>query len=59
MPSERIGDDDEIMFDLEKDPGELHNLVFDKSYLAKLSELRVVLATGMELRGMRRFESKE
>lgn len=30
----------EILFDLEKDPGELHNLVSDHAYSRKLNELR-------------------
>jgi len=58
MSSKKIGDENEAMFDLEKDPGELHNLVFDESYMAKLNELRKVLATEMKLRGTS-FESKD
>lgn len=38
----------EALFDLEKDPGELHNLAFDESYAAKLEELRRVLPVLMK-----------
>jgi choline-sulfatase len=51
MPSRKITDGNEALFDLEKDPGELHNLVFDKSYTAKLSKLRTALAAEMKFRG--------
>jgi choline-sulfatase len=45
-------DGNEILFDLEKDPGELHNLVYDPSYADKLTQLRAALATEMSLRGI-------
>lgn len=38
----------ESLFDLEKDPGELHNLVGDKAYAGKLGELREVLKGEMK-----------
>lgn len=38
----------ESLFDLEKDPGELRNLVFDESYASKLEELRRELPEQMK-----------
>ncbi|MDR0287621.1 MAG: sulfatase-like hydrolase/transferase [Clostridiales bacterium] len=59
MPVKGLLDGDEMFFDLEKDPGELHNLAYDPSYATKLSELRKVLASEMEQRGIERFPAKE
>jgi len=51
--------DNEALFDLQKDPGELHNLVYDKSQAAKLNELRAALAVEMQRYGttFKPFES--
>ena len=47
-----LADGNEMLFDLEKDPGELHNLVFDPAYAAKLNELRAALDKETALRGI-------
>ncbi|GHV00621.1 sulfatase [Bacteroidia bacterium] len=47
----RLEDGSEALVDLEKDPYEMHNLVFDKSAAAKLNEMRAALAAEMKLRG--------
>ena len=45
-------DGNEAMFDLEKDPGELFNLVFNPLYAKKLDELRSVLKEETTARGI-------
>ncbi|MGM9748790.1 MAG: sulfatase [Candidatus Cryptobacteroides sp.] len=45
-PSE--GTDNEVLFDLEKDPGELHNMIADPAYKGKVKELRKALDKKME-----------
>jgi len=59
MQSEKFGDDDEALFDLENDPGEMINLVFSQAHAKKLKEIREVLGREMEIRGIERFSSKE
>ena len=47
-----LEDGNETLFDLEKDPGELHNLVFDPLSATKLNELRTSLEAETSVRGI-------
>lgn len=52
MPSKELVGGDEVLFDLEKDRGELHNLAGDASCAPKIAALRQVLIREMESRGI-------
>lgn len=47
--ADESGNGTEVLFDLEKDPGELRNLVFDPAYNQKLNELRKELDRQMKV----------
>ena len=54
VPSDfyELVDGNESLFDLENDPGELYNLVYNPEYEAKLKELRVALEAETKVRGI-------
>lgn len=41
-----------VLFDLENDPGQLHNLAPDPAYAAKVGELRRILDQELKKRGL-------
>ena len=43
LPEKGRSTNNEVLFDLEKDPGELHNCISDQAYQTKLQELRKAL----------------
>ncbi|GHU98369.1 sulfatase [Bacteroidia bacterium] len=51
-PKFGLDGDPEVLFDLQKDPGQLHNLTGDTDYAAKLVELRTALDHQMSIRGL-------